>query len=67
VKARAHGELLKARALDEPPDRALLVFGAADRPIPEFARRNPYVTNRLVTRWSVRPWNQVIVEKRDLS
>jgi uncharacterized protein len=31
-QARARGELLMAGALDEPPDRALLVFRVADLP-----------------------------------
>jgi uncharacterized protein YciI len=55
------GELLMAGALAEPADRALLVFRASSRSVPEeFARRDPYVLQGLVARWSVRPWNQVI-------
>lgn len=59
--AHRRGELLLAGALSDPPDRALLVFRAADRSLVEdFARRDPYVINGLVTRWEVRPWAVVI-------
>ena len=55
--AHRRGELLLAGALGAPPDGALLVFRAADQATAEdFARRDPYVTRGLVTRWSVRPW-----------
>jgi uncharacterized protein len=55
------GELLLAGALADPVDQALLVFRAPDRSVPEaFARRDPYVTNALVTRWEVRDWTVVI-------
>jgi uncharacterized protein YciI len=47
--ARRRGELLLAGAL--------LVFRADDQATAEdFARRDPYVTRGLVTRWRVRPW-----------
>jgi uncharacterized protein YciI len=60
-EAHARGELLLAGALAEPPDRAVLVFRAADRGIVEdFARRDPYVLNGAVARWEVRPWTVVI-------
>ncbi len=60
-EAHRRGELLLAGALADPPDRALLVFRAADRSaVEEFARRDPYVTNGLVTRWEVRPWAVVV-------
>jgi uncharacterized protein YciI len=59
--AHARGELLLAGALADPVDRALLIFRAADRQAVEaFARRDPYVTNGLVSRWEVRPWTVVI-------
>jgi uncharacterized protein YciI len=59
--AHARGELLLGGALADPVDRALLVFRAADRAVVEdFARRDPYVTSGLVTRWEVRPWTVVI-------
>jgi uncharacterized protein YciI len=59
--AHARGELLLAGALADPVDRALLIFRAADKQMVEdFARRDPYVTNGLVSRWEVRPWTVVI-------
>ncbi len=65
-EAHERGELLLGGALAEPVDRALLVFRAADRSVPEaFARRDPYVVHGLVTRWSVRPWMQVIATQPD--
>jgi uncharacterized protein YciI len=60
-EARDRGELLLAGALTEPADGALLVFRTADRAaVEDFARRDPYVRNGLVTRWEVRPWAVVI-------
>ncbi len=65
-EAHDRGELLLGGALAEPTDRALLVFRATDRSVPEeFARRDPYVVRGLVTRWSVRPWMQVIATQPD--
>ena len=59
--AHDRGELLLAGALTDPADRALLVFRSLDKSVAEdFARRDPYVTNGLVTRWQVREWGQVI-------
>lgn len=60
-EAYARGELLLAGALADPPDRALLVFRAADRSVVEqFVSRDPYVVNGAVKRWEVRPWTVVI-------
>jgi uncharacterized protein YciI len=60
-EAHRRGELLLAGALADPPDRAVLVFRAADRSVVEdFARNDPYVRQGLVTRWEVRPWAVVI-------
>ena len=60
-EAHSRGELLLAGALTDPVDRALLVFRSPDKSVAEnFARRDPYVTNGLVTRWHVREWAQVI-------
>jgi len=60
-EARARGELVMAGALAEPPDGALLVFRAADtKPVEEFVRKDPYVTNGLVKRWEIRPWTVVV-------
>lgn len=54
------GRLLLAGALN-PPDGALLVFRAdAASEVEEFVRKDPYVTNGLVTAWRVREWSVVI-------
>jgi uncharacterized protein YciI len=60
-EARDRGEILLAGALAEPADGALLIFRASDRAVVEdFARRDPYVANGLVSTWKVRPWTVVI-------
>lgn len=60
-EAHARGELLLAGALADPSDRAVLVFRTANREtVEDFARRDPYVQNGVVTRWEVRPWTVVI-------
>jgi uncharacterized protein YciI len=57
--AHERGELLLAGALADPYDRALLVFTRAD--VAEaFALADPYVTNGLVSSWTVRQWNEVL-------
>jgi len=59
-EARERGELLLAGAFDDPVDRALLVFRAADKSkVEEFARNDPYVVNGLVRKWEVRCWKVV--------
>ena len=60
-EAHSRGEVVMAGAFAEPPDKALLVFRAEGRGVPEsFARQDPYVINGLVKRWEVRPWTVVI-------
>jgi hypothetical protein len=60
-EANRRGELLLAGALSDPADRALLVFRVPTKSVVEdFARNDPYVINRLVSRWEVRSWNVVI-------
>jgi hypothetical protein len=60
-EAQRRGELLLAGAFSDPVDRALLVFRAPDRSVVEdFARRDPYVINGLVSRWEVRAWTVVV-------
>ena len=61
VAAHDQGELVLAGAVQEPVDRAVLVFrgddaGAAER----FAAADPYVRDGLVTAWRVRPWAVVV-------
>lgn len=59
--AHARGEIVLAGALGDPPDGGLLVFRVPTMTIAEeFARRDPYVTHGLVTKWVVRPWNVVV-------
>ncbi len=64
-EAHARGELILGGALAEPADRALIVFRADDRSVPErFAKADPYVMNGLVKRWEVWPWNVVVGQER---
>jgi uncharacterized protein YciI len=56
----ASGELLLGGALADPADRALLIFHAHDKGVVEsFIHNDPYVTNGLVKKWEIRPWNVV--------
>jgi hypothetical protein len=60
-EARDRGELLLAGALADPADGALIIFqGASPAAAEAFARRDPYVTNGLITAWTVRNWNVVV-------
>lgn len=60
-EARDRGELILGGALADPVDKALLVFRAPNTSVVEaFIRSDPYVKNRLVTRWEIRPWTVVI-------
>lgn len=57
----ARGLLIMGGALGEPPDGAMLIFKGNSPEVAEnFARTDPYVTNGLVTKWQVRPWNVVV-------
>ncbi len=59
--AQERGELLLAGAFGEPADRALLVWTVENPATVEgFVRQDPYVSNGLVTRWTIRPWNVVL-------
>jgi len=54
------GELLLAGAHADPADGAALVFKVDDRAsVAEFAGRDPYVDNGLVTAWRIREWTVV--------
>jgi uncharacterized protein len=57
--AHERGELLLAGALADPYDRALLVFTTAEA-AEAFVRADPYVSNGLVSSWTVRQWNEVL-------
>ena len=57
-EAVARGEMTMAGALAEPVDGAVFVFApeTSVEKIEEFAQKDPYVVNGLVTEWKVRPW-----------
>jgi uncharacterized protein YciI len=60
-EAHNRGDLVLAGALSDPTDTALIIFRCANKSIVEdFARRDPYVVNGLVKKWTVRPWNVVV-------
>lgn len=62
-EAHARGELVLAGALDDPADRAVLLFeGDTPEAAEQFAREDPYVLNGLVEAWTVRPWRTVVGE-----
>jgi uncharacterized protein YciI/heme-degrading monooxygenase HmoA len=64
-EAYQRGELALAGALEDPVDRALLVFHVADKSqVEAFARRDPYVVNGLVKKREVRPWNVVVGDEK---
>jgi uncharacterized protein YciI len=58
---RDAGRLLMAGAFGDPPHGAAFVFSTeTPQPVEDFARRDPYVLNGVVTRWRVVPWHVVI-------
>ncbi|WNO53900.1 YciI-like protein [Stakelama saccharophila] len=60
-EAADRGELVLGGALDEPVDRAVLLFQGDDPDVAaRFAAADPYVTQGLVTHWQVRRWTTVI-------
>lgn len=59
--AHARGELLLGGALADPPDGAVLLFrGDSPAAAIEFAKRDPYVVEGLVSAWRVREWTTVV-------
>jgi len=55
------GELVLGGALADPIDGAVLLFrGDSPDAARRFAETDPYVTNGLVTKWTVRAWNTVV-------
>jgi len=63
-QAYQNGSLIMGGALDDPADSAMLIFkGDSPQVATEFAKNDPYVKNRLVTEWQVRPWIVVIGNK----
>ena len=60
-KAAASGDLVLGGALQDPADRAVLLFkGDSPDSAKTFAENDPYVKNRLVTSWKVRQWMTVV-------
>ena len=60
-ESHKRGDLVLGGALGDPVDRALLLFkGESARVAEDFAKVDPYVTNGLIKRWSVRPWLTVV-------
>jgi uncharacterized protein YciI len=60
-EAQERGEIVLAGALDEPADRAMLLFRCDSPQVPQlFAAKDPYVTHGLVRAFHVRPWNTVV-------
>ncbi len=59
--AAERGELVLAGPVEDPLDRAALLFrGEGPEAAETFARVDPYVANGLVERWHVRRWNTVV-------
>ncbi len=55
------GKLIYGGAYDDPAEGALLIFKVDDRQeVEEFAQRDPYVLNGVVTSYQVRQWNVAI-------
>jgi uncharacterized protein YciI len=55
------GQIVMAGAFANPADGAALVFKTDDISVVEnFAKRDPYIQNGLVTRWYVREWTVVV-------
>lgn len=60
-EANKRGELILAGAFSDPYDQALLIFRSENpTAVENFAKNDPYVINRLVKQWKVRPWNVVV-------
>ena len=55
------GELILGGALADPIDGAVILFrGDSSDAARAFAEADPYVTNGVVTKWTVREWNTVV-------
>jgi len=60
-EAVTKGEIIMGGALADPPDQAIIIFKGDSPEIAEnFAKKDPYVLNGVVTKWKVRPWNVAI-------
>jgi len=58
--AHERGEVVLGGALPDPFDRALLVWTAPREVVEQFVAADPYVTQGLVTGWTLREWNVVV-------
>jgi uncharacterized protein len=59
--AVARGELLLGGAAGTPPDSGVLLFQAGSDEVPRrFAEADPYVSEGLVSGWTVKPWHTVV-------
>jgi uncharacterized protein YciI len=67
-EAHSRGDIVLAGALVEPVDTALIIFRCTDKSVAEdFARRDPYVVNGLVKKWTVRPWTVVVGQTSEIA
>lgn len=71
VSAANRGELRLAGALTNPSIGATLLFeGESPKVAEDFAKKDPYVVNGLVRKWSVNEWGIVLgagVEPKEIS
>lgn len=59
--AHKSGDLLLGGALQDPADRAYLLFqGDSPKAAEDFAKADPYVKNGLIQKWEVRHWMTVV-------
>lgn len=59
--AAERGHLLLAGALEEPADKAILLFQVETKSqVEAFAQNDPYVQQGLVKKWEVRPWRVML-------
>lgn len=57
----ANGALVQAGGFLDPVDGSLLIFrGDSPSVAEEFAKKDPFVLNGVVKKWSVRPWNTIV-------
>lgn len=58
--ATDEGQFALGGALQDPTDRAVLVWTADRAVVEDFIARDPYVREGLVRSWTIRDWNVVI-------
>jgi uncharacterized protein YciI len=58
--AHERGEFMMGGVLADPIDSAMLLFNVdSPKVIEDFVALDPYVSNGLVLKWRIRPWNTV--------